>query len=134
MTPFHALIEVRASFVVIGESSARRAVTLATGQRRSAFVLATQSRARRNRAGRLLVGTILAVTFAVAELGFGDAFGRPVGTSVRAQEFVVGAGDGRAVGFVALVRTVVVSIAVEVGGYAERIGTPELASVTWREI
>lgn len=97
-------------------------------------MLASESRTGSSRAGRLLIGSVLTIAFSVAELRFGDAFGRPVGAAVGAQEFVVGAGDGRAVGLVALVRAVVIAVAVEVGGDAERIGTPELASVTWREI
>lgn len=134
VTPFETLIEIGAGSVIVGERSTRWASALTSGQRWAALVFAAESWTRCRRARRLLVSSILAVLLAVTELRLGDALRRSIRSAVGAKELVVGTRDGGAVGLVALVGAVVIAVAVEVGGYAERIGTAKLASMTWREI
>lgn len=85
-------------------------------------------------AGGFLIGAILAITFAIAQLGLGNAFGRSIGAATRAQEFIVGACDGRAIGLVTFVCTVVIAVTMEVGGDAKRVCTAELSHMASREI
>lgn len=67
------------------------------------------------RAGSFLVGSVLAVPLAVAELDLGYAPGSATGSALGAEELAVGTGDGGAVGFVGFVGSVgavVVAVAV----------------------
>jgi len=77
---------------------------------------------------------ILAVPLAVAQLRLQDALGSAASATSRAQVLVIRTCDGRAVGLVALVGAVVVSVAVEVVRDAPGVRAPELGVVAGREI
>ena len=79
-------------------------------------------------AGVALVGAVVAVGPAVAELALLDALLGGVGAA-RAGELVVGAGDGGAVLLVGAVGAVLVAVAAPPGGDAEVVLAPELPRV-----
>lgn len=85
-------------------------------------------------AGGLLVGVVLAVPLAVAELRARDALVRAAGPALGAQVLVVGARDGGAVGLVRPVRAVLVAVAVVRGRDAQRVAAAELPDMARREI
>lgn len=84
-------------------------------------------------AGGLLIGVVLAVALAVAELRARDATMLAAGRAARAKVLIVGAGDGGAISLVAAVAAIAVAVTLVRGRDAERVAAPELPDVARRE-
>lgn len=84
--------------------------------------------------GGLLIAAVFAVSFAIAELRFEDALGAAVVAATWAEELVVRTRNGRAVGLITLVRTVMIAVTVEIVGYAQGIRAAELRMMAGWEV
>lgn len=83
---------------------------------------------------RLLISTILAISFAVTQFCLGNAFGLSASSALGAEELVIQTGYRRAIRLVAVVRAVPEAVAMELTGNAHLVRAPILARVAWREI
>lgn len=134
MAPLQALVEISARLIVSGKRSSRRTIAHSTGERWSTFVFARQGGTRCDRAGRLLIGAIFTVFFAIAELRLGDTFGRTIGTAVWTKKLIVRTSDRRTVRLVTLIGAVVIAVTMEVRRNAESVFTSKLAIMTGGEV